>query len=70
MSRPIKYHLFRSMNNHSRSITIGEYENGFYFIPAAEGQIPPEENVFSSVEEIEIILDDKLEMILPKETEH
>ncbi len=59
----VTYHLFRSKENPDKAITIGEYDTGFYFIPAAVGKVPDEENVFSSIEEIELLLNDKLEMI-------
>lgn len=59
-----KFHLFRSVNDPSKSITIGEYENGFYYIPAAGDSA---ENIFASIEEIEIAIDDKLEMIVKRE---
>lgn len=62
----MKYHLFRSKSDPTKAITIGEYDNGFYFIPAAQKFLTPQENVFASIEEIELVLDDQLEMIRPK----
>lgn len=62
----IQYHLFRSKKFHNRGITIGERDDGTYFIPAASNDVDPEANVFYSIEEIERVLDDELEMIRPK----
>lgn len=63
----MKYHLFRSKSDPTKAITIGEYDDGFYFIPAAQQFLTSQENVFASIEEIELVLGDKLEMILPKD---
>lgn len=63
----MKYHLFQSKQQPDQAITIGEYDNGTYFIPAAQGLIPDEENVFISIEDIEKILNDELVMLRPKE---
>lgn len=55
----MKPHLFKSINE-DRVIEIGEYDNGFYYIEAAQGKVPDEQNVFQSIEEIEHVLDDTL----------
>ena len=72
MKQPeVKFHLFRSQKRPGHSIIVGELlESGFYFLPAAHGKINPRDNIFSSIEEIEIVLDDKLEMIIPEENKH
>lgn len=62
----IKYHLFKSEKISGRAITIGERDDGTYFIPAAAEVIDPEHNIFYSIEDIEKVLGDKLEMIRPK----
>lgn len=61
-----QYHLFKSKKNPGKAITIGEYENGLYFIPAAAEHLSEEENLFDSIEEIEKFLDDELVMIRSK----
>lgn len=72
MEIKIKYHLFRSKKRYvGQAITIGEYEEtGFYFIPAADGLVAPEDNIFTSIEGIEKVLDDELELIRPKKELH
>lgn len=62
----IKYHLFRSVNRPGHAITIGEYSSGAYFLPTALEYLPDDENTFASIEEIELFLNDKLEMIIPQ----
>jgi len=62
----MKYHLFKSKKYPDRGITIGERNDGTYFLPAAAGTVDPDSNIFYSIEEIEQLLDDKLEMIRPK----
>jgi hypothetical protein len=62
----IKYHLFKSKKLQDHAITIGERDDGTYFIPAAADVIDPESNIFYSIEEIEKVFDDTLELIRPK----
>jgi len=61
-----KYHTFISENYPEQSIVVGERDDGTYFIPAALDQIKPEDNVFDSIEQIELTLGDKLTLIIPK----
>jgi len=61
-----EYLLFRSKKDPKRGITIGKQSNGLYFIANVnEETLPPEMNLFSSVDEIEKLLDDELELIRP-----
>jgi len=62
----MKYHLFKSQKHPHRAITIGERDNGTYFIPSAVEALTDEENTFESIEEIEKALKDVLELIIPK----
>lgn len=62
-----EYHLYRSSNNSERAITIGEREDGTFFLGRAGGILEDHENKFESIEEIELYLDDELEMLRPKE---
>jgi hypothetical protein len=62
----IKYHLFKSKKFPDRALTIGERDDGTYFIPAAAENVDPESNVFYSIEEIEQVLNDQLDLIRPK----
>ena len=57
----IKYHLFKSKKYPGRAITIGEHEDGAYFIPS-----DPTNTRFDTIEQIEISLEDELSLILPK----
>lgn len=61
-----EYHLYRSTIDTDRVITIGEREDGTFFIGRAEMFLDDAENSFASVEQIELYLDDELEMIRPK----
>ncbi len=61
-----KFHLFKSKKYPDRAITIGEREDGTYFIPAASESINPEFNSFDSIEQIEIVLEDELTLIVSK----
>ena len=61
-----QYHLFKSKKYPNRGITIGERDDGTYFIPAASQSVDPADNVFYTIEEVELVLDDQLEMIRPK----
>lgn len=63
----MKYHLFKSKNYPDRGITVGERDDGTYFIPAASESVDPEANIFYSIEEIEKVLNDHLELIRPVE---
>lgn len=64
---PFKNKLtFQSIKDPTKSIVIGELQNGFYSIVAAEA-IPIEENMFSSIEEIEKLLNDQLQLIISKD---
>lgn len=65
----MKYHLFQSTNNPENSITIGETVDGLYFIPAAIGQVPDEENLFSTIQDVEEVLNDSLVLLRPKAEE-
>ena len=62
----MKYHLFKSKTHPDQAITIGERSDGTYFIPAAVEHVDPEDNIFYTIEEIELALHDKLELIRPK----
>lgn len=62
----IKYHLFKSKKYPDRAITVGEREDGTYFIPTAIGHVDPESNSFDSIEQIELTLEDELTLIVPK----
>ena len=62
----INYHLFKSKNYPDRAITVGEREDGTYFLPSASTKIKPEDNSFDSIEQIELTLGDKLTLIIPK----
>jgi len=62
----IKYHLFKSKKYPSRALTVGERDDGTYFLPSASTQIKPEDNSFDSIEEIELTLEDELTLIIPK----
>jgi len=58
----IKYHLFKSEKYPNRAITIGEHDDGAYFVSN-----DPTQTKFDSIEEIELALDDKLSLIINKE---
>lgn len=58
-----KFHLFRSEKYPGRAIKIGERDDGTYYIPEVE--VEPEANIFYSIEEIEKVLDDSLELLRP-----
>ena len=60
-----EYLLFKSKKHPDQAITIGIRDDGTYFIPAAVGVVVQEDNVFSCVEEIEQVLNDKLQLIIP-----
>lgn len=62
----LKYHLFKSKKHEDRAITIGEREDGTYFIPAAIGHVDDELNSFDTIEQIELSLQDELTLIVPK----
>ncbi len=62
----IKYHLFKSEKYPERALTVGERDDGTYFLPAASTAIQPEDNSFDSIEQIELTLEDKLTLIIPK----
>lgn len=61
-----KYHLFLSKKYPERAITIGERDDGTYFIPSASESIDPQYNSFDSIEQIETVLDDTLTLIIHK----
>lgn len=61
-----KYHLFRSKKYPDRAITIGERDDGTYFIPSASETINPEFNSFDSISQIEVVLEDELTLIIQK----
>ncbi len=56
--------LFRSFNYPGQVIEVQEDVNGMYYLPAAVDLVPPELNMFSSIDEVEKMLDDKLELII------
>jgi len=58
---------FKSTTHPDQSIEVREYDNGLYYIPAAIGHVPPEENIFNSIEEIEKVLNDTLVLLRPIE---
>jgi len=61
--------MFLSTNYPNKIITIGVRDDNTYFLPAAGKMVPPEDNVFNTIDEIEQLLDDKLTLITPsKET--
>lgn len=62
----IKYHLFKSKKHPQHALTVGERDDGTYFIPTAMGTIDPESNSFDSIEQLELTLEDELTLILPK----
>ena len=59
-------HKFRSKADPALAVDIGEYDNGLYYIVAAVNLVPAEANVFTTISEIEKILDDELELIVIK----
>ena len=61
-----KYHLFKSKKYPTRAITIGERDDGTYFIPSAAGTVDPDDNKFDTIEQIELTLGDELSLIVPK----
>ena len=61
-----KYHLFVSTKYPDRAITIGERPDGKYFIPSAIHSVPEDDNLFDSIEQIELTLDDSLTLIISK----
>lgn len=65
----MKYHLFQSEKHSNSAITVGERRDGSYFLPAAIDKVPPEENRFDSIEQIELILNDSLTLIVPNKEE-
>ena len=66
----MKYHVFQSKKNPDNAITVGERRDGTYFLPAAIDKVPPEQNRFDSIEQIELVLNDKLTLIIPKKEIH
>ncbi len=62
----IKYHLFKSKKFPDRALTVGERDDGTYFLPSASNTIKPEDNSFDSIEQIELTLEDELTLIIPK----
>ena len=62
----IHYHKFLSENHPNTILTIGEKDDGTYFIPAAAEMVDPKDNVFQTIEQIEQVLEDKLTLIVPK----
>lgn len=62
----IEYHLFLSKKHEGRAITIGERDDGTYFIPTAVGVVDDSMNSFDTIEQIELSLQDELTLIVPK----
>ena len=55
---------FKSKKRPEFAIEVLEDNNGMYYLPAAVGKVPPEQNTFSAIEDVEKVLDDELELLL------